>query len=135
MSDENPAGGEEEFREEEASLVRITLGPLVWAVHFVLSYSATAVFCAKLDQPQEAIAWLRWGIVGGTLLALGVIAWLGRNAWHQWREDNPDIWEDPAATSEDRHQFLGHAALLLAVISFIGVIYTTLPALFAATCR
>ena len=135
MAEEHPAGGEEEFREEEASLVRITLGPLVWAIHFVLSYAATAVFCAKLEAPQEAIQALRWGIAAGTVLALGVIAWLGRKAWHQWRSGNEDIWEDPAGTNEDRHQFLGHAALLLAVISFIGVTYTALPALFSATCR
>ena len=135
MSDERPADGEEEFREEEASLVRITLGPVVWMAHFIVSYAATAVFCAKLDAPEVAIAWLRWGLIGATLLALGTIAWLGRQSWRQWRTGNEDIWEDPAATSEDRHQFLGHAALLLAVISFIGVIYTALPAVFAATCR
>ncbi|EYD75284.1 hypothetical protein Rumeso_03195 [Rubellimicrobium mesophilum DSM 19309] len=133
MSDEHPAGGEEEFREEEASLVRITLGPVVWMAHFIVSYAATAVVCAKLS--TDELVWLRMGIAAATLLALGTIAWLGRRSWRQWRHGNEDIWEDPAATSEDRHQFLGHAALLLAVISFIGVIYTALPALFAATCR
>lgn len=135
MTDEQRAGGEEEFREEQASLARITLGPVVWMVHFALSYAATAVFCAKLDAPADAIAWLRGGIALGTLLALGAIAWLGWHAWQQWRTDNTDLWEDPASTSEDRHQFLGHAALLLAVISFIGVIYTALPALLSASCR
>jgi hypothetical protein len=132
---EQPAGGEQEFREEQASLVRITFGPLVWMVHFVVSYAGTAVFCAKLDAPQDAIAWLRGGIGAATLLALGGITWLGWQSWRQWRTDNNDIWDDPAATSEDRHQFLGHAALLLAVISFIGVVYTALPALLSATCR
>jgi hypothetical protein len=135
MAEDRPATDGQEFQEEQASLVRITFGPLVWAVHFVLSYAATAVFCAKLEAPQEAIQALRWGIAGGTLLALGVIAWLGRASWRQWRKGNEDVWEDPAGTNEDRHQFLGHAALLLAVISFIGVIYTALPALFSATCR
>ena len=135
MAGQHPVGGEQEFREEQASLVRITFGPLVWAVHFVLSYAGTAVFCAKLDAPQEAIQALRWGIAAATLLALGVIAWLGWHSWRQWRAGNEDIWEDPAATSEDRHQFLGHAALLLAVISFIGVVYTSLPALLSASCR
>ena len=117
MTDRHPPKGETEFREEQASLVRITLGPLTWAVHFVVSYAATAVFCAKLEAPQEAIAWLGW------------------RAWRQWREGNEDIWEDPAGSNEDRHQFLGHAALLLAAISFIGVVYTALPALLSASCR
>ena len=113
MTGEHPAGGEQEFREEQASLVRITFGPLVWMIHFALSYAATAIFCAKTDAPGDAIGWLRGGIALGTLLALGAIAWLGWHSWRQWRTDNEDIWEDPAATSEDRHQFLGHAALLL----------------------
>ena len=132
---QRPTDGEEEFREEEASLVRITLGPLVWAVHLLLSYAATAVFCAKLEAPQEAIEALRWGIAGATLLALGVIGWLGLRSWRQWRHGNEDIWDDPEGSSEDRHQFLGHAALLLAVISFIGVVYTALPAFLSASCR
>ena len=135
MTDRHPPKGETEFREEQASLVRITLGPLTWAVHFVVSYAATAVFCAKLEAPQEAIAWLRWGVLAATALALGLIAWLGWRAWRQWREGNEDIWEDPAGSNEDRHQFLGHAALLLAAISFIGVVYTALPALLSASCR
>ena len=135
MAAQPPASGEQEFREEQASLVRITFGPVVWMIHFILSYAGTAVFCAKLDAPAQAIAWLRGGIGAATLLALGVIAWLGWRSWRQWRTGNEDIWEDPAATSEDRHQFLGHAALLLAVISFIGVVYTALPAIFSASCR
>ena len=135
MTEEHPAGGEETFREEQASLVRITLGPLVWMIHFALSYAATAIVCAKLGASGDAMAWLRGGIAAGTLLALGVIAWLGWQSGRQWRTGNADLWEDPASTSEDRHQFLGHAALLLAVIAFIGVIYSALPALFSATCR
>lgn len=137
MSDQPQPQGEEEFAEEEASLVRITLGPLIWAVHFVASYAATAVFCAKLEEPEAAIEALRWGIAAATLLALGGIAWAGRQSWRQWREGNEDsfIEDDADGSGEDRHQFLGHAALLLAVISFIGVIYTALPALLSASCR
>jgi hypothetical protein len=137
MADRDPAGGEQEFREEEASLVRITLAPTVWAVHFLLSYCTTAIFCAKLAEPQAAIEALRWGIGAATLVALGVIAWAGARSWRQWREGNEDglIEEDAAGSGEDRHQFLGHAALLLSVISFIGVVYTALPALLAASCR
>lgn len=137
MTDRDPAGGEQEFREEQASLVRITLAPVVWATHFLLSYCATAIFCAKLATPQVAIEALRWGIGAATLVALGVIAWAGVRSWHQWREGNEDslIEEDADGSSEDRHQFLGHAALLLSVISFIGVTYTALPALLAASCR
>lgn len=137
MPDQRQPSGEQEFAEEQASLVRITFGPLVWALHFVASYAATAVFCAKVPQASEHLGLLRWGILGATVLALGVVAWLGWRSWTQWREGNEDgfLDQDADGSSEDRHQFLGHAALLLAVISFLGVIYTALPAIFSASCR
>lgn len=134
MTDPQPPSGEQAFREEESSLVRITFGPLIWATHFVASYAAAAVLCAKLPRAQDAIEVLRWGILGGTVLALGGIAWLGWRSWRQWREGN-DEWDDADGSNEDRHQFLGHAAFLLTVISFVGVVYTALPAIFSATCR
>lgn len=134
MAGERPKSGEHEFREEEASLFRITFGPLIWVTHFLLSYAATAVFCAKLAGGPGDMGLLRWGIVIVTVFALCGIVWAGWRSWTQWRYSNEDRFEDADGSSEDRHQFLGHAALLLAIISFIGVIYTALPALLSASC-
>lgn len=134
MAGNHPEIGEQVFREERASLVRITWGPLVWAVHFLGSYSATAVYCAKLAETLGGLAVLSSGIALATVLALGAIGWAGWRSWRQWRDGNEE-WDDAGGSSEDRHQFLGHAAFLLAVISFIGVIYTALPALLSASCR
>ena len=137
MADQRQPSGKEEFAEEQASLVRITFGPLIWAVHFVASYAAAAVFCAKLAEPQDHMTLLQGGIAVATLLAMGGIAWIGWRSFRQWREGNEDgpLEEDARGSGEDRHQFLGHAAFLLAVISFVGVGYTAMPALFAASCR
>lgn len=134
---EHPPGGEQAFAEEQASLVRITFGPLIWVVHFTTSYAATAVYCAKIAGPQDRIHLLSWAILGATVAALAGIAWIGRRSFRQWRKGNEDsvLEEDADGSSEDRHQFLGHAALLLCVISFLGVIYTALPALLSASCR
>lgn len=134
MAAPTPPPGEQEFREEEASLVRITFGPVVWIAHFVASYAATAVYCAKLVPILGGMGPLRWGIAAATAAALAAIAWAGWHSWRQWRKGNEDTFDDPDDSSEDRHQFLGHAALLLAVISFIGVVYTALPALLSASC-
>ena len=41
----------------------------------------------------------------------------------------------PRRSAEDRHQFLGHAGFLLALVSFIGVVYDTLPLIILGTCR
>lgn len=124
---------EREFAEEQSSLFKITLGPLAWALHFVASYAAAAVWCAK--GPGGSILPLRLGIGAMTAVALGLILWVGWRAWQQW--DFTDDWdyEHARARGEDRHEFLGHAAFLLAIVSFVGTCYTALPALYIGTCR
>ena len=53
---------------------------------------------------------------------IGANTFLGED---EAREDKP----------EDRHRFLGHAAFLLSIISFIGVVFVSLPLLFIGGCR
>ena len=121
-----------EFAENADSLWRITLGPLIWALHFVACYAATAVWCAKAG--GAGLDPLRWGIAALTLVSLAGILWVAWRSWRQWDYlDDYDYAHDTAST-EDRHEFLGHAAFLLCVVSFIGTVYTALPALFAASC-
>ena len=122
-----------EFRSEVVSLWRITFGPLIWAVHFVASYGATALNCAKGD--GGAFEALRLGIGAGTVVALAGIVWLGWYAWKQWDLVHGRVWENNRGDGEDRHQFLGHAAFLLAVISFIGVCYVAMPILLIGSCQ
>lgn len=124
----------EEFREERDSLWRIALCPTIWALHFVISYGAAALTCARFAEVPGAAVWLRVGIGGLTLLALGLIAGLGWRAWVQWDVVRDRAWENDQAQGEDRHQFLGHATFLLAIISAIGVIYVALPAVLTVGC-
>ena len=128
----------EAFDAETPSLFRIALAPTIWAVHFVLAYAGAAVACAKLDAGGETVDGLRLGIGVLTLLALALIAWTGLAAFRQWnvdaRRDARQVAVDLVEEEEGRHEFLGHAALLLAVISAIGVVYTALPAVFIASC-
>ena len=124
-----------EFAEEADTLWQLTLGPLVWAIHFAASYAASAVICAKAPDPAQPLDALRIGIGVGTVAALAVIAWLAWKAWRAWDFlDDRDYTHGGHAT-EDRHEFIGHAAFLLCGTSFIGVIYTALPALLITTCR
>ncbi|SIO00382.1 hypothetical protein [Vannielia litorea] len=131
MSDVEQRQERREFRAEFHSLWRITFCPAIWALHFTLSYCATAIVCAK----GGSVEMLRLGIGFGTLVALAAIAWLGWRSWRQWDLLNDREWENDAGSSEDRHQFLGHAAFLLSIISFIGVAYVALPALLIGSCR
>ena len=122
------------FSEEAESLWRLTLGPLTWGVHFLVSYAATAIYCAKFATRSGGILGFRLGIGALTLVALACIVWVAWRAWRQW--DLMDDWDyvHEEGENEDRHEFLGHAAFLLAIIAFVGVIYVALPILFIRTC-
>ncbi|MGR3508270.1 MAG: hypothetical protein ACU0CQ_17785 [Sulfitobacter sp.] len=119
------------YPSETTSVWRITFAPLVWALHFAISYGATALVCAKGGH----VGALRLGLGGVTAVALLAIIWLAWRAWRHWDIVRDRDWENDAGTNEDRHQFLGHAAFLLAIISFIGVAYVSLPPLLIQTCQ
>ncbi len=129
----------QEFSEESESLIRITLAPALWALHFALSYAATAVYCAKWADDGESILVLRIGGGIATIAVLAAIAWLGWRSWQQWDADvgrsTRQIFEDLVEEEEPRHQFLGHAAFLLSVISFVAVVYSGLPVALIGSCR
>lgn len=133
MSEHPPSRREEKraFREEAESLIRITLAPVIWAGHFVLSYCTVAVACAKwgTTEPWRGI------LIVLTVLALGAIVWTGWRSLRQWDVRRTGEFTDPEGKAEDRHQFLGHAAFLLAIISGIGVVYSGLPLLLLEGCR
>ena len=120
-----------EFREEAESLIRITLAPVVWAGHFLLCYCTLAVVCAKGGDPA---VW-RGTLIGATVLALAVICWTGWRSFRQWDVRNTGDFANREGHAEDRHQFLGHAAFLLAMISAIGVVYVGVPLLLLEDCR
>lgn len=122
------------FSEEQSSLWLIALGPAIWALHFIVSYSATAVVCAKLPNLAEQ-GWLLQTVIGGaTCVALAGIAWIGWRSWRQWDylDDRDYVHHQPV--TEHRHEFLGHASFLLACLSFVGVLYVALPVLFIPGC-
>lgn len=123
---------EDEFRDENRSLWRIALAPTVWAFHFLFCYCGAAIWCAK-HGGVEGITFLRLSIAALTVLALAIIGWQGWRSFHQW--DPHETSEAELRFPESRHNFLGHAALLLSIISAIGVIYVAMPAIFIATCR
>lgn len=126
MTEDSPKPGEDrrEFSEERESLVRITTAPLIWAAHFVVCYGAVSVACNKA---VLTIGTARIGLILFTLIALAGIVWVGWRAFRQWDVRHTGAFSNPDGKAEDRHQFLGHAAFLLAIISAIGVIYVALP--------
>ena len=123
-----------EFVEERESLARITLAPTIWAFHFLISYAAVSIHCFRYEQ-TASMGVLRAGLIAMTVLMLAAIAWIGWRAFQRWDVRGTGEFSNPEGSAEDRHQFLGHAGFLLALISFIGVVYDTLPLIVLASCR
>ena len=129
-----PAEDERSFAEESDSLWRLTFGPLIWALHFATSYAATAIVCARFAGPAQPLTELRIALAILTALALSGIAWIAWRSWRRWDFLDDHDYEHAAAIEEDRHEFLGHASFLLALISFIGVLYVAMVPLLLGSC-
>jgi hypothetical protein len=117
-------------RSLSVTLWTLIVPPLAWAVHFLFSYLWAAVRCAKTGSFTTAPA-IFWA---GTALALLVILASGGIALVQSRApgDHPPHEE---GTESDRLRFLAYSTLLLAGLSFVGVLFTALPVLFITDCR
>ncbi|MCP1170245.1 hypothetical protein [Limimaricola litoreus] len=130
----HPREDEHEFGEERESLWRIAFAPTIWAFHFAISYAAVSVYCFKFERMVD-MGTLRLGLIAMTVVMLAAIAWIGWRAFRRWDVYDTGEFTNPEGSAEDRHQFLGHAGFLLAVVSFIGVVYDTLPLVILGTCR
>ena len=119
----------------DRSIWWMTLGPTIWAVHFLVCYVGAAIYCAKWRPAQGAIDPVQLYVLAVTLPALAGIALSG--AWAYRRGGFEEDTQPPhdADTTEDRERFLGLSTLLLSGLSFVATVYTALPAILAASCR
>lgn len=125
-----------------ANLITLITAPTIWALHFLVCYVAASVHCAKAMADARVFTGASWPdvtlarmiIAGATIVALGLIAWSSRQAWRHWGDGDAEPPYDDA-TFDDRQQFLGFATILLCGLSFIGVIFVALPAVFIGDCR
>lgn len=127
-----PDADRKEFAEERESLIRITFAPTVWAVHFVACYAVVSLACAK---GVLAFGPSRTVLLALSVVALAAIVWLGWRSFRQWGPENLAEAPQEVGVPEPRHQFLGHAAFLLSIISFIGVVFVTLPLVLIGGCQ
>ncbi|KQT65761.1 MULTISPECIES: hypothetical protein [unclassified Aureimonas] len=116
------------------TLWTLILTPTVWALHFLLSYVFAAFQCAPNEAIFETIEASRLAIAGLTAIALVVIAYVGLRSFREWRV-NEGSFPHAGDTAEERERFLEFSSVLLAGLSFIGVLFVALPALLFADCR
>lgn len=121
-----------ELAEENQSLWLLVAAPSLWALHFLASYVAGAIYCGAPSRGGEI------GALRLVILAAGVVAALGigltaRVGWRMYKFDGspPPFDRD---TPEDRHRFLGVATLLLSALSLVATSYTCLGVLFVPSC-
>lgn len=118
---------------EVETLWTLFTGPVVWALHFLICYVAAAVYCAKGGEASFSFGTLRFALAVVTFVALLAIlaaAWL---AWRQWGFGSGDPPHDEP-TRQDRLLFQGFATLLLLGLSFVAVIFVSVPLLFIEVC-
>lgn len=118
--------------ETNQSLVLLASGPVIWSLHFLISYVTAAIWCAKagmtasVDGVQQAVAIY----TAVALLGLGSVGWAAYRRYAHGPED--ELHRDLAS---DRHRFLGFATLLMAGLSAVATVYVALAAVFFETCR
>ena len=111
----------------------LAAGPVIWTAHFLLSYITVAVWCAKFAGRDGMLAPVHTAIGWYTAVALTGMAAVAVSGYRRHGRGT-DIGEHSRDTPDDRHRFLGFAALLLASFSAIATIYVALSATFLKQC-
>jgi hypothetical protein len=121
-------------RQTRDDLWTLISAPTVWALHFLICYPSAAVVCARVEDTFKPIAGVRLTIAVATAVALVLIAASGIRAWKEWRAGEGRMPHD-SDTAADRERFLEFSTVLLAALSFVGVLFVAMPALVLADCR
>jgi hypothetical protein len=120
--------------EEHEHLFRLTAAPLLWAVHFLLSYCTAAIGCAKFVGTDGSLENIRVAIAVYTGIALAGIAFVGWRGFQRHSFEGSTLPHD-FDSSADRHRFLGFATLLLSGLSAIATLYVAMAAVFIESCH
>jgi len=104
-------------------LLRVFIPPALWFAHFGVLYGAEALVCTP---PAAARATLIWVGAIATVAALAALAWFAVMLRRRSSADRAD--EHTGAT------FLRNAALLLALLAALGVVWTVFPVAVLPVC-
>jgi hypothetical protein len=122
-----------EISEKKQSLWLLTVSPVIWAAHLMVSYVTASIWCAKVAGPGGSLWSVRVAIAVYSLMALAGIAITGWIGYRRHRYGEAELPHD-ADTPEDRHRFLGFSTLLLSGLSAVATLYATLVVFFFRSC-
>lgn len=105
-------------------------GLLIWAAHFTVIYAVNALACERLWMAQRVLGMelvpflilMATLVAAGTLAVIGVLAFLNRT---------PSL---PDAANERTTIFLRKVTITVLALSFVAVIYQTIPAFIVPAC-
>lgn len=119
--------------ERNQNLILLAVSPLVWAVHFLLTYITAAVWCGMVVGRDGPLDGARVAVAAYTALALAAI---GFTCWIGYRRHSIGAASVPHDfdTREDRHRFIGFATVLLSGLSAVATVYTALAAYLIKRC-
>jgi hypothetical protein len=121
--------------DDGTDLWRVVMPLIIWAVHFTFCYGFAAIACEKAGRATglgEVRAVVLVASVVGLALILREAVGLMRVRGRSLTDNDFDFEHD---TPEERHRFLSHMALMLCVLSAVGIIYVTIPVLLVPSCR
>src|SRR5688572_25585949 len=118
-----------EISEKNQSLWLLTVSPVIWVAHLMLSYVTASIWCAKVAGPGGSLWSVRVAIAVYSVMALTGIAITGWIGYRRHRYGEAVLPHD-TDTPEDRHRFLGFATLLLSGLSAVATLYAALVVFF-----
>ena len=118
--------------EDRQSLWALILPPAMWAAHFIVSYSAAAVWCGAVGR-HAPLGASGFAFMALTVAALAGIVISGRRGWSMYRHGGEKATHH-RDTAGDRLRFLGLATVLLAALSGIATAYTALAVAVVRNC-
>ena len=128
------AQGEPGLPEQPRYLVMLAAAPAIFITHFVLAYALASVWCAKLAPADGSLSGALGPLALITLVALAGVLWIGWGGYRRHRHRSEPVPHDED-TPADRHRFLGLAALLLAGLSGVAIVFVTTAFLAFDTCQ
>ena len=123
-----------ETSEKNQSLWLLTVSPVIWAAHLMLSYVTASVWCAKMKDAGYSFQGVLAAIIVYTVVALAGIGYTGWVGYRRHSYGGASLPHDDD-TPEDRHRFLGFSTLLLSSLSAVAVVYAALVVLFFRSCH
>lgn len=111
----------------------LTVSPVIWALHFLLSYVTAAVWCQKYVGADGSLGAARIAIGAYTVFAILAIALVGLAGYRRHANGSASLPHDDDSP-EDRGRFIGFSTLLLSVLSAIATLFVAAVAVFIGTC-